>query len=168
MGYENSAGLGVRNHYGPKAIKDFGGQVSTSGMEKELSIVFDWDDLPVVSLLDMEPQIPAGSYIKSAQLEVLEAMTGTLGTWDIGLYEPDGTVVDLDGIDVAVAQAALVADAWIACDGALIGTGIGVDSQVVVAEGGTVTAGKARLIIEYIQGDVDGTGNYVAGGVKGA
>ena len=171
MSYESSAGLGVRNHYGPKLIgeaEQFGGQVSTSGFDKQVVWEFDYDNLPVNFDGQMEAEIPAGASILNAQIEVVSAMTGTSGTLTVGLEEADGTVIDVDGIDATVAQAALVANAIIECDGALIGTQIDEDAQLLVTTGGTVTAGRFRVIIEYRQGDFDATGNYVAGGVKGA
>jgi len=167
MSFANSAGLGVRNHYGPRAIDDkFGGQTSTGGFYKTAEWVFDWDDLPVNGALSMEAVIPAGSFIRSAYTEVLSAMTGTSGTLTVGLEEGDGTTVDVDGIDAAVAQSVLVANAAIVADGALIGTGIGVDAQLLVSTGGTVTGGKFKVVIEYAQGDHDGSAHYVAGGTK--
>jgi hypothetical protein len=171
MTYESSAGLGVRNHYGPKLIgesEQFGGQVSTGGFLKQAVWEFDYNNLPVNFDGEMEAEIPNGASILNAQIEVVSAMTGTSGTLTVGLEQADGTVIDVDGIDAAVAQAALIADAIIECDGALIGTQINADAQLLVTTGGTVTGGRFRVIIEYRQGDVDATGNYVAGGVKGA
>jgi hypothetical protein len=171
MGYESSAGLGVRNHYGPKLIgeaEQFGGQDSTGGLHKRAIWEFDYDNLPVNGTGQMEAEIPNGASILNAQIEVVSAMTGTSGTLTVGLEEDDGTLIDVDGIDAAVAQAALVADAIIECDGALIGTTINADGQLLVTTGGTVSGGRFRVIIEYRQGDIDATGNYTAGGVKGA
>jgi hypothetical protein len=170
MGYENSAGLAVRNFYGPRTIVEkFGGEVSTSGLTKEAEWVFSYNDLPVVNATgEMELSIPAGAFISSAKLEVLDAFVG--GTsYNIGLYESDGTEIDADGIDAGVLTAALIAGAWIDCNGALVGASIGsAAGQLVVAATGTFTAGKARLLVEYEDSNTDGTGNYVAGGVKGA
>ena len=167
MGFESSAGLGVRNHYGVREIVDsFGGQTSTGGFIKTAEWVFDWDNLPVNGLGQMEAIIPAGSTIVSSTLEVITAMAGTLGTLDVGLEEPNGTVINTTGLDVAVAQAVLVANASIPGNGALIGTAIGVDAQLLITGGGTITAGKFKVTVEYHQGDKDGSGRYTAGGVK--
>lgn len=173
MSFENSAGLSVRNHYGPRSIDEkFGGEVTTAGNLKEVEWVFSYDDLPAaVATLDMEAMIPAKAYIRNAYLEVLTAMAGSVGTLTLGLEEQDGTTaIDADGIDVAVAQAVLIANAVIACDGALVGgaTNIGNSNGYLVATtGGTVTAGKFRLVVEYEDGHADGSGNYTAGGTKG-
>lgn len=173
MGYEDSAGLSVRNHYGPKVIgeaEQFGGQVSTGGFIKQAVWEFDFDNLPVNSEGQMEAEIPAGAIIMSCEVEVVTAMAGTVGTMTIGLEEPDGTLIDVDGLGTAaeMIQASLVDNAVIPGTGALIGTQIDVDGQLIVVEGGTVTAGRYRVVVEYRQGDFDATGNYVAGGVKGA
>ena len=174
MSYENSAGLSVRNHYGPKLISEseqFGGQSSTGGLMKQAIWEFDYDNLPVNSAIGggMEAQIPAYAHVISAHLEVITAMSGTSGTITLGLEESDGTVIDVDGIDVAVAQAVLIAKAVIVCDGALIGkTLLNTPGQLLVSTGGTVTAGRFKLVVEYRQTDQDATGNYTAGGVKGA
>ena len=172
MGYESSAGLGVRNHYGPKVIgeaEQFGGQVSTSGYIKQAIWEFDFDNLPVNGLGQMEAIIPAGAVIMSMEIAVVTAMLGTVGTMTIGLEEPDGTLIDIDGLGTAaeIIQASLVDNAVITGTGALIGTQIDVDAQLLVVEGGTVTAGRYRVVVEYRQTDFDATGTYTAGGVKG-
>lgn len=177
MGYENpNASVltsgSARNHYGPKLISEaeqFGGQDSTSGLHKRAIWEFDYDNLPVNSAGAMEALVPAYAHIMNAQIEVISAMTGTSGTLTVGLEEADGTLIDVDGIDVAVAQAALAANAVIECDGALIGTSLGNQAgQLLVSTGGSVTGGRFRVVIEFRQTDQDATGNYVAGGVKGA
>jgi hypothetical protein len=171
MSFENSAGLSVRNHYGPRTIAEgeiLGGQDSTSGLHKRASWVFDYNNLPANSASggEMEQTVPKGATILSAQIEVLTAMAGTSGTLTLGLEENDGTVIDVDGIDAAVAQAALIANAVIECDGNLIGTRLAEDGQLLASTGGTVTAGRFKVVIEYRQGDADASGTYVAGGVK--
>lgn len=99
--------------------------------------------------------IPAGCKITRAWLDVGTAFaSGT--SYNIGLYQRGGTVIDADGIDAAVATAALAAGYMIACDGALVGaqsanTTLANDAYVVVAATGTFTAGTAKLVIEYIE-----------------
>jgi hypothetical protein len=113
-----------------------------------LEYTFSYDDLPVNGLDELILRVPANAVIKSAHIRVLTAAAG--GTsYDFGLYQPDGTVIDADGIDAAVATAALTAGAHIACDGALIGASIGADAgQLVVAATGTFTAGKFQVVLE--------------------
>lgn len=132
----------------------FGGEVQSSGMKKELKYSFSYDDLPAVDAdNEMVAVLPAGSQIVSAHIIVDTAMAGTSGTMTIGTYQADGGgAIDLDGIDVAVAQAVLLADTTIVCDGAQIGGGIVLAERaaVVVVTGGTVTAGEFTLVVEYI------------------
>ena len=132
----------------------FGGEVQSSGMKKELKYSFSYDDLPAVDAgNEMVAVLPAGSQIVSAHIIVDTAMSGTSGTMTIGTYQADGGgVVDADGIDAAVAQAVLLANTTIVCDGAQIGGGVVLAerSAVVVVTGGTVTAGEFTLVVEYI------------------
>lgn len=138
-------------HYGARAIEDVLPAQYTTAQGKEVQeIVFSFDDLPVSGLDAAIQRIAGDARISEATVTVLSAMTGTTGTLTIGLEEEDGTVIDADGIDAAIAQAALVAGARIVCDGALIGTTIGAAAgQVVITTGGTVTGGKFVLRVEY-------------------
>lgn len=101
-----------------------------------------------------EAYIPAGSYIKSASLLVETAFTsGGAATLTIGLQEADGSAIDADGIDAAVAKAALAANLAVACDGALVGGTalVQADAYISMIYGTAVfTAGKGKLVIEYI------------------
>lgn len=144
---------GVRNFYGPRDSEDkLPALIKTEGYTKQMVVDFNYDDLPTYSADGaMVLEIPADSLIVSSKLHVKTAAAG--GTsYNIGLYESDSTVIDADGLDAAVATAALTEDAWIVNDGALVGATIGAAAgQVVVAATGTFTAGSYRLIIEYIQ-----------------
>lgn len=102
---------------------------------------------------EWDAAIPAGSYIKSADLVVTEAFAGGTSV-TIGLAQTDQTIIDADGIDAAVLTAALAANKAVACDGALVGGTDGVGSAaavVYVTAAGTYTAGKADLVIEYVE-----------------
>ncbi len=138
-------------HYGRRDIEDVVGSAYVPALGVSvLEYQFSFDDLPVSGVDSLIPRIPAGSVIRSSILTVVEPMTGTSGTITMGLAEPDGTAIDVDGLDAAVAQAVLIAKASIVGDGALIGVGIGVEEgQVVVTTGGTVTAGKFILRVEF-------------------
>lgn len=169
MGFENSAGINARNYYGPREIESkFGGEHTSSGLSKTVEWIFDYNDLPDNnSTGEMEVLIPAYAYIKSASIDVITAMTGTSGTLTVGLQQADGTEIDNDGIDAAVAQAALTIGNTIVCDGALVGADIGAAAgQLVATTGGTVTGGRFRVLIEYVDHKDDGSGRYTAGGTK--
>jgi len=105
---------------------------------------------------DHDAFIPAGSFIVSANLVVTSAFTsGGAATLTIGAYEQDGSVVDANGIDDAVALAAIGANKAVACDGALVGgtATVGATDVYIEAYYGTAayTAGEAKLVIEYIE-----------------
>lgn len=138
-------------HYGRRDIEDVVGSsyVPAQGISV-LEYQFSFDDLPVSGVDSLIPRIPAGSVIRSSILTVVTAMAGTSGTITMGLEQPDGTAIDVDGLDATVAQAVLIAKASIVGDGALVGVGIGAaEGQLVVSTGGTVTAGKFILRVEF-------------------
>lgn len=141
-------------HYGPREIEDkLGSQYAGSQGVKKLAFSFSFDDLPESGLDAAIPRLAANARILSATLRVLDPIVGTTPTVTIGLQEEDGTEIDNDGIDVAIAEAALDAvGESVLCDGALVNNLAGIGAavgQVVVTTGGTVTAGKFALEIEY-------------------
>lgn len=144
---------GVRKHYGPRDVEDKApSRTSTAGEVKELVVEFNYDDLPSASELDnLVLSIPAHSFILSSHTHVKTAFVGGTSV-SIGLQEADGTEIDNDGIDAAVATAALTANAWIVNDGALVGASIGAEAgQVVVTASGSYTAGSAKLVVRYLE-----------------
>ena len=150
--WTNGDGLEVR-FAGPEAEQS-GAGVSTLGAVKDL--VVDISNMATditAAAFSHEASIPAGSYIVGAFLRVTSAMTGSTGTLTIGLAQKDGTAIDADGIDVAIAQADLAAGKAVKCDGALVaGTATvgSANAYVYTTKGGTVTAGAAKLVIQYI------------------
>jgi hypothetical protein len=116
---------------------------------------FKYDDLPTFGEDALKQRIPAGARIVTATLKTITQFTATTATTlNIGLYQPDGTVIDLDGIDAALAFPA--SGAYTDCDGALVGaaTGLANDGQVVVAANvDDLTAGEATLVVEYEKQD---------------
>jgi hypothetical protein len=156
MGFEADAN-GLNVWYGPRKvaseIQGVAGKDVTGGVLRQLVIDFSYDALPAADADNNANQvIPAGSYIESAHLEVLVAFAG--GTsYDIGTERTDGTDIDVDGIDndIALADMDEVGDR-VKSDGALIGTESSndYDSQIVVTATGTYTAGKARLVVNYV------------------
>lgn len=135
----------------------------TAGALKHMVVDINFDDLPTFTtdsnndgtknkFSGQDNFIPAGSYITRAMLVVETAFAdGT--SYDIGLYDEDGSAIDADGIDAAVATADLAANKAVLCDGALVGgtATIGAaNGYLVVAATGTFTAGKMKLVIEYL------------------
>lgn len=98
--------------------------------------------------------MPAGHIVKSCILTVIEAFDSAADalTMDIGTANQDGTVVDIDGIDVAIAQGAIDAiGEVVTCDGALIDTLLASDQYVTIRiNAATATAGIAKLIITLL------------------
>lgn len=140
-------------HFGPRDIEDkLPSRYAASQGGEVLSLAFSYDDLPTYGLDAAILKIPANARIRRATLRVLTAFAG--GTsYNIGLYQEDGTVIDADGIDAAVALTAIDAvGETVLCDGALVNALVGIgaaDGQVVVAATGTFTAGKAVLEVEF-------------------
>lgn len=160
----NDDGLRIRFGTG-EALVTRGGVVE-NGVEHVVEIELLASDLKAyddstdpTTILDWNTRIPAGAFLKSAELTVLTAFAGATATLDIGLVnasdqEAAFTDEDDDGIDAAIAVTAIdAAGDTITCDGALIGTTLGSDSggYLVSAEAGTATftAGEARLRIHY-------------------
>lgn len=118
---------------------------------------FTYDQLPAATLDELHQRIPAGARIKSATLKVHTAFTATTAlNMNFGLYQPDGTVIDLDGVDAAVLLSALTAGAYIDCDGALVGAASGLADAgqlVVAANVDDLTAGEMTIVIEYEKPD---------------
>jgi hypothetical protein len=161
--YTNADGL--TQQYGTKdAQNHLMRSHRVAGAVGQLVIDFSWDNLPgfdegadqsatMTRFSEQQAFLPAGAWIKSATLLVQSAMTGTTGTLTIGTYQKDGTVIDADGIDAAIAQADLAANKVVLCNGDQVGgvNGVGANAAYVRATtGGTVTGGEFRLVIEYV------------------
>ena len=125
--WTNSDGLVV--HFGTRDVTTTGGfRVADNGATEKVYMTIKGTDLAdAVAATDDQiiygPVIPNGATILSATLKVDTAFTsGGSAVLDLGLYDKDGTIVDDDGIDAAVAVASLTLGAEIACDGADVNT----------------------------------------------
>ena len=153
MSIETAAVRGVAVHYGPRTTTGkYGRAGNDTGLVKTAEWTFSYDGLPVAGEDTLGVSIPAYAKIVSARLEVLTPFAG--GTsYDLGLYTAAGAEIDADGIDSAVATAAIDARGdVVVCNGALVGGTLSVgaaDGKLTVAATGTYTAGKARLVVEY-------------------
>jgi len=144
---------GVRKNYNVRETeKKAPSRPVTAGEVKEHVVEFAYDSLPSASELDnLVTSIPANSFLLSSHLYVSEAWVGGTSL-TIGLSEADGTAIDADGIDAAVATATLTAGAWIVNDGALVESSVGSEAgQVVATVSGTYTAGAAKLVVRYLE-----------------
>lgn len=168
MSIEKNLIRNVFNHYGPRRTDPhFGGQISNEVI-KTIQWTFDYTNIGttvgtdvVGSVQALEYSIPANSTILSAKLQVITAWVSTSTTSDltIGLEQADGTDIDLDGlITAAQATQTTLGVAGSIIDGAsgtpagLIGFTIGTAAGelIVTPSADDFTAGKARLIVEYI------------------
>jgi len=161
MSYVNADGLYVLTKQDKGATREQG--ITTESAKRYF--VLDIEDMSELSILgSLKPQendayIPAGSYITNAVILVKEACTsGGAATFTVGLQARDGTAIDADGIDAAVAVADLDANKAVKCDGALVaGTAtVGAENAYISFEdGGDVfTGGAVKVVVEYITANV--------------
>ena len=78
MSFENSAGLGVNNHYGPRETGGTEGVVRTSGVSKELVIDYDGDRLDFGF-----PDTDGSAYVTLVDFEVATGTTFLIGGVDV-------------------------------------------------------------------------------------
>lgn len=157
MSYTNADGLRVVTDADQGTARDQG--VTTVNAVKTLVLeIPDATAIPSSAAAPIAdaPFIPAGSYIRSASLLVETAFTsGGSATLTIGTQTAAGAAIDADGIDATVAVAALGANAAVACNGAQVGGAVTVgaaDAYLSFLYGtAAFTAGKAKVVIEYIE-----------------
>jgi hypothetical protein len=164
--YTNTDGLklrfGKRSVVGDTNIASH----STDSIVRELVVNWEYNNLPTFdqdagggSTVDTYSSavafIPAGSHIVSGNTYIKTAFAGGT-TYDLGLYQRDGTAIDADGIDDDIALSAMDADGdMVVNDGAMVAPTAGAnttayDAYFRVVATGTYTAGKARTVIRYI------------------
>ena len=158
MGYESNTGLGVLNHYGPRETNGkYGAASKGTGIVKRAQWDFSYDDLPDAATDGLGFVIPAGASIVSAVLYVDQAFTSTSTTTDltVGLQQANGTEIDNDGLieaDEATQTAIGTEGNVVTGAGALIGKSVGANNGelVVTPSVDDLTAGKARIVVEYV------------------
>lgn len=106
------------------------------------------------ALDELFTKVPAGARIIEATVKVTTAFAGGTSI-AVGLHEPDGTVVDADGLVTAAqgAVANLTLNEHIVGTGALVnlttGTGLAADAIVSITTVGTFTVGELVITVEY-------------------
>ena len=158
---------GLRIRFGPgEALVSRGGQTADAAGIHRIEIEVLADDLKAhndstdpTTVLDWNTRIPAGAFLKSAELTILTAFAGATATLAVGLVQASDqeaafTDEDPDGLIAATAVTSIDAEGDVVTGaGALVGTTLGSDSggYLVSAEAGTATftAGEGRLVIEY-------------------
>ena len=150
----------VRNHYNAREVDDkFGAEPKTEGVIRQVEYTFNYDDLPAASLGDMEKLIPDNSWIKDCYFETITAFAG--GTsFDIDLVQTDGSAIGTGEdklFDALVTAEINAAGEWRSSrthggtnSGNALDIAVTSPAQLQVVATGTFTAGKARMIIEYM------------------
>lgn len=157
MGFENTAGMGVNNFYGPRTTNSkFGGRIDDD-VVKHASWVFNFDDLPRGTTGKLEMSLPAYAKILTARFEVLTGFTSTstLTDLDVGLQQSDGTAISAGGLlpSTQLTQTAILSRGLFTVGtGVLVGASIGAAAGelVVTATAADLLSGKARVIVSYI------------------
>jgi len=159
MSFEDSAGLNVRNSYGPRTTNNrFGGKLPGDGAIKQLEYVFSYDDLPVASTSEMEHLMGDNALIVDAYIESIETFVG--GTsYDIDVVDTAGGAIGtgedklwdaLITADLAAGERSVSSTHGGTNSGNALNVQLTEPAQLQVVATGTFTAGKARIVIDYI------------------
>jgi len=151
-------------HYGPRSIdQKGGGKVDTRGLAKQFSVVFDATDLPAYSADNVMAELPAGCQITGGYFEVITAFTSTSTTTDldVGIADADGgaTITDPNGLFTAAELTQTVIGAANVltpmAGGALYLNDVAEAAVITVTPNvDDLLTGRARIVIEYIEGGV--------------
>lgn len=140
-------------HYGPVTVASGLPTTYVDEASQVLEIPFDFANLPTYGADKIIQSIPAYAHVDSVDFVVTTAFAG--GTsYAVGLYQPDGTVIDADGLvtDLNAPLANIDAKGDVVHgSGALVGTALAYESQVKVTATGTFTAGKGKIVVKFTQ-----------------
>lgn len=139
-------GFGVRDSKNENAAT-----IQTTGNIVLWQFPLDYDQVDIIGTdvpSSKSVPIPANATILRGNLRVTTAFAGGTNV-NLGLMNSAGTAIDADGLDAAVATAALTAGAVVTFDGALIGTRIAADGYFGVTYSGTYTAGAGIVTVEF-------------------
>lgn len=156
MPYQNTAGIGVNNQYGPRSVGNTVGTDHSQNAVHELSLEITGTSL--ADSLFLPPfVIPKGAKFVRATLVVdqIFTLTGTTPTVQIG-----GTAPGTNGLTLSAANLGTVASLDVSAGLAgtwatASATGTTANEKVTIALGGTTPAvtsgaGKASVVINYI------------------
>lgn len=150
-GFENSAGLGVNNFYGPRDSGKTAGKIKTEGTIVEQSYFVD--SAMVDGTVPQTAKIPAGAKIVAIYAKVSEAFALTTGTPRI--YIGTDTSEATNGAYLSEAQAeatgtyditATLAGTWAAALAAATTVGFALSASTT-----KTTAGKVQFVVRYTQ-----------------
>ena len=151
--WTNADGLKVLVHEAQGEINDTGSTIHSGRRQFIYNIndATELGDTDTAASGATDAFIPSGAVIINAFFVVDTAFTsGGSAVLDLGLKQADGTNIDDDGIDAAVAVASLTANAVITSDGADVGTRLTADAYPMATyDTAAFTAGAGRLVIEY-------------------
>lgn len=151
MAYENSAGIGVFNQYGPRNTGGTIGSETTDKSTRSYSLTLTGESLNTTFMPPVF--IPKGSLLKSAILRVDEAFTiSAAGTVAIGGTAPGTNGVVLTEAQLEAVGTKTVSSVAIGTWATASATGTTAAEKVAKAVTGTVTAtqGKATLLLEFV------------------
>lgn len=150
MGYENSAGLGVTNHYGARTTGGAVGQEKrTNGV---IMVTIDLTGEMLNSAYVAPTYVPKGCLLKSAILRVDEVfVVSAAGTVAIGGAVPGTNGVVLTEAKLEAVGTSLVSSLAIGTWATASATGTTASEKVTKSITGTVgaTSGKGTLILEF-------------------
>ena len=159
MGFELDSKRAVLNSYGVRTTNGkFGGQQSTkNGIIKSAIWDFSYNDLPSATASNLQQVIPANATIVSSKfyVDVAFASTSTTTDLDVGFYTSANVAIDADGLHTVTQltnSAIGTAGSVYTGAGALVGFTIGATAGELVVTPNTadLTAGKARIVVEYV------------------
>jgi hypothetical protein len=150
MAYENSAGLGVHNQYGPRSTGGANGQAEDDVIQY---LSFDMTGDSLNSTFNPPVYMPKGGKVLRAFLRVDEAfVVSTSGTVAVGGTAPGTNGVILTEVQLEAVGTKDVSSVAIGTWATASATGPTATEKVTKVITGTVTAGsgKATLIVEFL------------------
>lgn len=151
---------GARHNWGPREVYTGAGVNKVDDVVQKVVVDFSFDKLPAAGDVGdaVVLELPAKAVILSAYLLVTKAFVGGTGsTVQIGTKKAsDGTELDNDGFVTAANTgtdiASIDADGDVVIgSGAQIGKALAERAKIAVTAGGAaLTAGEARLVVQYI------------------
>lgn len=109
---------------------------------KQAEYVFDVATGPATGTDDSIHTIPSGAVIEACDIYVVTTLAGG-SEFDLGLSEPDGSVIDADGLDDGVTATT----GYVSGNGSLVGTQLSAAAQVTL--GGSRTSGVLKVVVTY-------------------
>jgi len=94
MTYESNSGLGVKNHYGPRAVGGAQGVIGTEGAKNEATVNFDGE------AFDLLVKIPAGAVVTHVMDEFATGAVTAATVGAVDISAADGAEVNYVAVPV--------------------------------------------------------------------